>query len=126
MSNTRNTENLQAAWGALQRGDMDALAAFYSDDMIFVLPGQNDILRGRAAFRSALDNIGAALPPGFDITDLRYFSSGNGDEIVNIVEWTSTKISGGSQTAILWKFNAAGEITEERWYVDTEQWKSAF
>ena len=126
MSNVKNIEVLKAAWDALGQGNWDALAAYYSDDMIFVIPGQNDVLRGRSEFRSALENIGDALPPGFAITDLRYFSGEGDREIVNVVEWASEKISDGTQSAILWKFNAAGEITEERWYVDTEQWKAAF
>ena len=126
MSNVTNIEVLRAAWDALGRGDWDALAACYSDDMIFVIPGQNDVLRGRSEFRSALENIGDALPPGFAITDLRYFSGEGDGEVVNVVEWASEKIPDGTQSAILWKFNAAGEITEERWYVDTEQWKAAF
>jgi ketosteroid isomerase-like protein len=126
MSNVKNIEVLRDAWDALGRGDWDTLAAFYSEDMIFVIPGQNDVLRGRSAFRSALENIGEALPPGFEITELRYFSGENNGEVVNVVEWTSSKIPDGTQSAILWKFNTAGEITEERWYVDTEQWKIAF
>ncbi len=126
MSNVKNTEVLRVSWDALGRSDWDALATYYSDDMIFVIPGQNDILRGRSAFRSALENIGDALPPGFEITELRYFSGESDGEVVNVVEWTSAKIPDGTQSAILWKFNAAGEITEERWYVDTEQWKTAF
>jgi ketosteroid isomerase-like protein len=122
----KNIEVLRDAWDALGRGDWDTLAAFYSEDMIFVIPGQNDVLRGRSAFRSALENIGEALPPGFEIMELRYFSGENNGEVVNVVEWTSSKIPDGTQSAILWKFNTAGEITEERWYVDTEQWKIAF
>ena len=93
MSNLENTVVLKAAWDALGRGDWDALAEFYSDDMIFVIPGQNDILRGRSEFRSALENIGDALPPGFEITDLRYFSGDNDGEVVNVVEWTSSKVT---------------------------------
>lgn len=126
MNSSNNTETLKNAWEALARGEWDALAAFYSEDMTFVIPGQNDVLRGRSAFRSALESIGDALPPGFEITDLRYFSGENEDEIVNVVEWKSTKFPHGTQSAILWKFNTKGEITEERWYVDTEQWKAAF
>ena len=126
MSNVENIVVLKAAWDALGRGDWDALAAFYSDDMIFVIPGQNDVLRGRSEFRSALENIGDALPPGFEITDLRYFSGDNDGEVVNVVEWTSSKLPDGTQSAILWKFNESGEVTEERWYVDTEQWRAAF
>jgi hypothetical protein len=64
------------------------------------------------------------LPPGFDITDLRYCVGEN--EITNIVEWKSDKIPDGTHSAILWKFNPEGQITEERWFVDTEQWKAAF
>jgi hypothetical protein len=94
--------------------------------MIFVLPGQNDILRGKPAFRLALEKIADALPPGFKVVNLRYFSGENDGEVVNIVEWKSTKVPNGTQSAILWKFTEAGEITEERWYVDTEQWKAAF
>lgn len=112
------------AWEALGRGDLDGLAAFYAEDMAFVLPGQADVLTGRNNFRAALDGIGEALPPGFEVKDLRYF--GSDGEVVNIVEWTATRIPDGSQSAISWKFNDEGLITEERWYIDTEQWKAAF
>jgi len=126
MSNEKDIEILKAAWAALGRQNWDAVTAPYSDDMIFVLPGQNDILRGKTAFRSALERIGDALPPGFEITDLRYFSGEKEGEVVNVVEWKSAKIRDGTQSAILWRFNEAHEISEERWFVDTEQWKSAF
>ncbi|MDX1576150.1 MAG: nuclear transport factor 2 family protein [Kiloniellales bacterium] len=126
MSNQKNIETLRAAWDALGRGDWDALTAAYTDDMIFVIPGQNDIISGKPGFRAALENIAEALPPGFDITDLRYFTGETDGEVVNVVEWTSTKIPEGTQSAILWKFDTTGQITEERWYVDTEQWKAAF
>ncbi len=72
MSNAKQLEDLKAGWAALAAGEMDKLASFYAEDMIFALPGQNDVLEGRPAFRAALDSIGDALPPGFDITDLRY------------------------------------------------------
>jgi len=117
-------EALEAGWDALGKGEFDRLADMYSEDMIFVLPGQDDKLEGRDAFRSALDNIGDALPPGFDITELRYCEGDS--EVVNVVKWTSTKIPDGSQSAILFVFNSDGKITEERWFVDTEQWKAAF
>ena len=55
-------------WDAVARGDWDALLRDYTEDMLFVMPGQADVLEGRAAFRKALDNLGAALPPGFEIT----------------------------------------------------------
>ncbi|AXI44284.1 hypothetical protein C1J02_09115 [Sulfitobacter sp. SK011] len=103
---------------------MDKLASFYSEDMIFVLPGQDDVLKGRTAFRAALDSIGQALPPGFDITDLRYCPGDN--EIMNVIEFTSEKLPNGSQCAVLFKFNSDDKIIEERWFVDTEQWKAAF
>lgn len=95
MDNVKNAATLRAAWDALGRGDWDALVAFYTDDMIFVIPGQNDVLHGRSAFRSALENIGQALPPGFEITDLRYFSGESDGELVNIVEWKSSKLPEG-------------------------------
>ena len=82
------------------------------------------MLEGKQGFRAALDNIGAALPPGFDITAPRYCVGEN--EITNIVEWKSEKIPEGTQSAVLFKFNCDGLVTEERWYVDTEQWKAAF
>ncbi len=112
MSNDRNVETLKKGWADLGEGKWDALASAYSEDMIFVLPGQMDVLEGRQNFRSALDNLGAALPPGFDITDLRYCVGEN--EVTNIVEWKSDKIPDGTQSAILFKFNAEGRITEER------------
>ncbi|HXV23928.1 MAG TPA: nuclear transport factor 2 family protein [Alphaproteobacteria bacterium] len=126
MSNMRSNVILKAVWEAVERGDLEALTAFYSDDMIFVFPGQNDILRGRAAFRSVLETMSDALPPGFEITNVRYFSGEKDGEIVNVVEWKSTKLPTGTQSAVLWKFNAANKIAEERWYIDTEQWKVTF
>lgn len=124
MANKKHLEDLKEAWAALAAGDMDKLAGFYAEEMTFVLPGQDDVLEGRTAFRSALDGIGQALPPGFDITDLRYCPGDN--EIMNVVEFTSDKLPHGSQCAILFKFNSKDQITEERWFVDTEQWKAAF
>ena len=124
MSQNANTETIKKAWAHLGAGEMDALADLYSEDMIFVLPGQNDALAGRSAFRSALDQIGDALPPGFEIKNLRYFE-GDGD-VVNIVEWTANTVTEGTQSSILWKFNDSGQIIEERWYVDTEQRKEEF
>ncbi len=124
MDQQTNRSNLEAGWDALAKGEFDRLASYYTEDMLFIIPGQNDVLSGRAAFREVLDNISAALPPGFDIKSIRYCMGD--DEIVNIVEWTSDKIPDGTQTAILFKFDTDGLVTEERWYVDTEQWKAAF
>ncbi len=124
MANAKQVEDLKAGWAALAAGDMDKLASFYAEDMIFILPGQEDVLEGRSAFRKALDSIGEALPPGFDIKDLRYCPGDN--EIVNVLEFTAEKLPNGSQCAVLFKFNSDGLITEERWFVDTEQWKAAF
>jgi ketosteroid isomerase-like protein len=124
MDQQTNRNNLEAGWDALAKGEFDQLASYYTEDMLFIIPGQNDVLAGRVAFREVLDNISAALPPGFDIKSIRYCMGD--DEIVNIVEWTSDKIPGGTQSAVLFKFNTDGLVTEERWYVDTEQWKAAF
>jgi hypothetical protein len=124
MAHAKQLEDLKAGWAALAAGDMDKLASFYAEDMIFVLPGQNDVLEGRTAFRAALDGIGQALPPGFEITSLRYCPGD--DEIVNVLEFTADKLPSGSQCAVLFKFGSDDLITEERWFVDTEQWKAAF
>jgi ketosteroid isomerase-like protein len=124
MANAKQLEDLKAGWAALAAGEMDKLASFYAEDMIFVLPGQNDVLKGRTAFRAALDGIGQALPPGFAIKDLRYCPGDN--EIVNVLEFTADKLPNGSQCTVLFKFGADDLITEERWFVDTEQWKAAF
>lgn len=124
MDQQTNRKNLEAGWAALANGEFDELASYYAEDMLFIIPGQNDVLAGRVAFREALNGLSAALPPGFDIKSLRYCLGD--DEIVNIVEWTSDNIPAGTQSAVLFKFNAEGLVTEERWYVDTEQWKAAF
>ncbi len=110
-------------WDAVGRGDWDAVIADYTEDMIFVMPGQNDVLKGTTAFRNALENLGAGLPPGFEITSIR--NIGETGEVVSIVEWKSTKIPEGSQVAILFRLTN-GKVYEERWFVDTEQWKAAF
>lgn len=117
-----NAEIVQRGWDAVGAGDFDALVKDYTDDMIFIMPGQGDVLEGKQAFRSALDGLGSILPPGFDITSLRQI--GDGDEVVSIVEWKSEKVQ-ASQLAVLFKFKG-DKVVEERWFIDTEQWKGAF
>jgi ketosteroid isomerase-like protein len=116
-------ETVEAGWGLVGQGDWDTLVKDYVDDMIFVMPGQNDVLKGKAAFRNVLDNLAAGLPSGFDITGMSQI--GETGEVVSIVEWKCDKVPDGSQLAVLFKFTD-GKIHEERWFVDTEQWKAAF
>ncbi len=118
-----DAEVVKRGWEAVARGDWDTLLADYVDDMIFVMPGQNDVLEGKTAFRNALDNLGSALPPGFEITSIREI--GDTDEVVSVVNWESSKIPSGSQLAVLFRFTS-GKVQEERWFIDTEQWKAAF
>lgn len=113
---------VQQGWDAVGTGDFDTLVADYLEGMTFIMPGQTDVLDGRSAFRTALDGLGGILPPGFEITGLRQIEGKN--EVVSIVEWKSEKIA-GSQLSVLFKFKG-DKIYEERWFIDTEQWKSAF
>lgn len=113
---------VQRGWKAVGAGDFDTLVEDYVEDMTFIMPGQTDVLEGRHAFRVALDGIGELLPPGFEITGLRQIEGGS--EVVSIVEWKSAKVA-GSQLAVLFRF-MDNKIYEERWYIDTEQWNSAF
>ncbi len=118
-----DAEVVNRGWDAVGRGDWDTLIADYTEGMIFVMPGQNDVLEGTAAFRNALENLGAALPPGFEIISIRQI--GDTGEVVSIVEWKSDKVPAGSQLAVLFRLSD-GKVYEERWFVDTEQWKAAF
>lgn len=118
----RLAEIVQRGWDAVGAGDFDALVADYVEDMTFVMPGQEDVLEGRQAFRAALDSLGTILPPGFEITGLRNLEDGN--EVVSIIDWKSEKVA-GSQLSVLFRF-ADNKIFEERWFIDTEQWKGAF
>ncbi|MCP8688919.1 nuclear transport factor 2 family protein [Marinobacterium sedimentorum] len=113
---------VQRGWEALGAGDFDTLVADYVEDMTFIMPGQTDVLEGRQAFRVALDGLGEILPPGFEITGLRQIEGES--EVISILEWKSEKVA-GSQVSVLFKFKG-DKIYEERWFLDTEQWKSAF
>ena len=113
---------VQRGWEAVGRGDFDTLVEDYVEDMVFIMPGQSNVLEGRQAFRAALDGLGEILPPGFEINELRQIEGGN--EVISILEWKSEKIA-DSQLSVLFKFNG-DKIYEERWFIDTEQWKSAF
>lgn len=113
---------VQRGWDAVGAGDFDTLVLDYVEEMTFIMPGQADVLEGRQAFRSALDGLGEILPPGFEITGLRQIEGEN--EVVSIVEWKSEKIA-ESQLSVLFKFSG-DKIHEERWFIDTEQWKTAF
>jgi hypothetical protein len=113
---------VQKGWEAVGRGDFDTLVEDYVESMVFIMPGQSDILEGRQAFRAALDGLGEILPPGFEITGLRQIEGEN--EVISILEWKSEKVA-DSQLSVLFKFDG-DKIYEERWFLDTEQWKSAF
>jgi ketosteroid isomerase-like protein len=113
---------VQRGWDAVGAADFDTLVTDYVEDMTFIMPGQTDILEGRQAFRAALDGLGEILPPGFEITGLRQLEGGN--EVISILEWKSEKVA-DSQLSVLFKFEG-DKIYEERWFIDTEQWKSAF
>ena len=113
---------VQRGWEAVGAGDFDTLVADYVEDMVFIMPGQNDVLEGRQAFRSALDGLGDILPPGFEFTGFRQLEGEN--EVISIMEWKSAKVP-ESQLTVLFKFDG-DKVYEERWFVDTEQWKSAF
>ncbi|MEH6550297.1 MAG: nuclear transport factor 2 family protein [Pseudomonadales bacterium] len=113
---------VQRGWEAVGTGDFDALVEDYVEDMTFVMPGQADVLEGRQPFRTALNGLGDILPPGFEITGLRQIEGDS--EVVSILEWKSEKIA-DSQLSVLFKFRG-DKIYEERWFIDTEQWKSAF
>jgi hypothetical protein len=115
-------EIVQRGWDAVGAGNFDTLVADYVEGMTFIMPGQTNVLEGRQAFRAALDSLGEILPPGFEIIGLRQIEGEN--EVVSIVEWKSEKIA-GSQLSVLFRFEGE-KIYEERWFIDTEQWKSAF
>jgi ketosteroid isomerase-like protein len=119
----RNAEIVQRGWEAVGRGDWDALVADYTENMRFIMPSQTDVLEGQSNFRKALEGLGDILPPGFDITSMRHIESN--DEVVTILEWKSSKVPGGTQSAVLFKI-AGDKVYEERWFVDTVQWKGAF
>ena len=113
---------VQRGWDAVGAADFDTLVTDYVEGMTFIMPGQTDILEGRQAFRAALDGLGEILPPGFEITGLRQLEGEN--EVISILEWKSEKVT-DSQLSVLFKFEG-DKIYEERWFIDTEQWKSAF
>jgi len=113
---------VQSGWEALAADDFENLVNDYTDEMTFVMPGQSDQLEGKHNFRAALNHIDKILPPGFEIMGLRHIE-GQG-EVVSLVEWRSYKVA-ESQLVVLFKFDA-NKIFEERWFIDTEQWKSAF
>jgi hypothetical protein len=119
-----NVETVTKGWGYVAEGKWDALVADYHEGMKFVMPGQNDVLEGVGNFRSALDKFGEVVPPGFEILGMEHFES-DAQNVVSVVNWKCDKISDGSWFSIVFKFRGA-KIEEERWFVDTEQWKAAF
>lgn len=116
------SEIVQRGWNAVAEGNFDALVEDYVEEMTFIMPGQGDELKGRVPFREALNGLGSILPPGFEITGLRNLEGES--EVVSVVEWKSEKVS-SSQLTVLFKFQG-DKVFEERWFIDTDQWKSAF
>ncbi|TKB47339.1 nuclear transport factor 2 family protein [Ferrimonas sediminicola] len=113
---------VERGWQAVGAGQFDQLVEDYAEQMSFIMPGQEDRLEGRGRFRQALEGLTETLPPGFEILGLRQLE-GEG-EVVSIVEWRSAKVK-ASQLSVLFKFRG-DKIVEERWFVDTEQWRRAF
>ena len=113
-------EIVQRGWDAFAAGDLDSLIADYTQDILFVMPGQTNTFNGIPEFRAALENV--ALPAGFEVINLRHIED-NG-EVVTICDWKSDKVA-ASQFAALFRFRD-DKIYEERWFVDTEQWHGAF
>ncbi|BDY04630.1 nuclear transport factor 2 family protein [Ferrimonas sp. YFM] len=113
---------VERGWQAVGAGEFDQLVEDYVDEMSFIMPGQTDCLKGRGAFRQALNGLGEILPPGFEITAMRHLQGEQ--EVVSIIEWRSDKVD-ASQLTVLFKFTD-DKIHEERWFIDTQQWKSAF
>ena len=74
-------EIVQRGWDAVAAGDMDTLVADYTQDMIFIMPGQTDLIEGIPDFRAAVENLGAAVPAGFEITGLRH-TEGENESVV--------------------------------------------
>jgi hypothetical protein len=73
----------------------------YVENMVFIMPGQDNVLEGRQPFRQALDGLGEILPSGFEIIGFRQLEGES--EVVSILEWKSEKIS-SSQLTVLFKF----------------------
>ncbi len=72
---TSDDEVVNRGWEAVARGDWDALLADYVEDITFVMPGQNDVLEGKIAFRKMLDNLGAILSPRATASHPRFTTS---------------------------------------------------
>lgn len=114
---------IEKGWELVAKGDWDTLITDYKDEAILVMPGQNDVIDGASAIHVALTNFGSVVPPGFAVTGVRQI--GDGDEVVSVVDWKCDKIPNGTQSTVLFRI-ADGKIYEERWFMDTEQWKTAF
>ena len=112
-------EIVQRGWDAFAAGDLDTLVADYTQDILFVMPGQTNTFNGVPDFRAALENV--ELPSGFEVINLRHIE--DGDEVVTICAWKADNID-ASQLAALFRFRG-DKIYEERWFVDTEQWQGA-
>lgn len=123
MNTVSDAEIIERGWETVARGDWDELIKDYTDDMNFVMPGQNDLLEVKVALGEMLDSLGSALPLGFNMTSIRQI--GENDEVVSLIDWTSDKFPQGSQLAVLFKLSNS-KIYEERWFIDTEQWNAAF
>ena len=128
MSNTDEIRDLYRQYLEAQRkGDSEAVASLYTEDAKLIPPGRQPLI-GRTEIGKYFEGSAGS---GIEL-DLNHIEiEGNLAWVTGLahwdaVEWTSTKLPDGSQSAILWKFDGDGQIIEERWFVDTEQWKAAF
>lgn len=120
----QHTQTVARGWGYVAEGNWDALVVDYHEDMKFIMPGQNDVLEGVANFRAALDKFREVVPPGFEVLGMEHYES-EAQNVVTVFNWKCNKIPEGTSSSILFVFGG-DKIEEERWFVDTEQWKAAF
>ncbi len=122
----RSSETIKRLVEAFNRHDAAATGQLHASVSVVFDPGHPDPLQGRAAIeREAADWFAAA--PDVDMVIERLWASEEGASDEMVMSGTQSGVTGDRpasnrsfrQTAVAtWRFNKAGEITEERRYYD--------
>jgi ketosteroid isomerase-like protein len=116
MSAEANTELVRRAYAAFSAGDVDALSAMMSPDVVHVVPGSSPISGVHKGLPNALALYGqlAARTDGTMRVEVERVTSDGGDRVISVHRSTGRRPDGrslGSDEALLFTISD-GRITE--------------
>ena len=117
-----NVEATRAAIEAMQRGDMDAMAAGIAEDAVWHVAGNNPFAGDFSGHEAIMQRFAAmaAANVGFTIDEI-HDVVGNDDHVVALVRLTFRGPGGETSQPSVWVFHGTDGIATELWNFSESQ-----